>query len=194
MDFEQRSPLAKRRIDLALERDDVYATAELKRTATGTFCHWIVSGLSMTGLPTMLLDIAVPLASSEEPAMLSEAKAFAEKFILPMAKQLSSTPGAGERVPSLNVETRRWLFEEHMQHHFSPKRAGNLTLQRQTEALFNMATFLEVVAPLKSIAQFQNVAVGTVESRIKKGRGTGAIPKASEVRARNKSLKKGLDA
>ncbi len=190
MEMERRSPMAKR-IDLTLERDSVFATAELKKTATGNFCHWIVSGQSVTGLPTMLLDFAVPLAGDNESVMLKEAALFGEKFVIPMAEFLSTTPGAGEKVPPLSVETRRWLFEEHMHYHFAPERAGNLTLQRQTEALFNMASFLAVVAPLKSIAAFQNVAVGTVESRVKKGRASGAIPKASEVRAKNVSLRKG---
>ena len=190
MEMERRSPMAKR-IDLTLERDSVFATAELKKTATGNFCHWIVSGQSVTGLPTMLLDFAVPLAADNESVMLKEAALFGEKFVIPMAEFLSTTPGAGEKVPPLSVETRRWLFEEHMHYHFVPERAGNLTLQRQTEALFNMASFLAVVAPLKSIAAFQNVAVGTVESRVKKGRASGAIPKASEVRAKNVSLRKG---
>lgn len=190
MNSERRSPTAKR-IDLALERGAVFATAELKKTATGNFCHWIVSGQSMAGLPTMLLDLAVPLASSTETEMLKEAKIFGDKFIVPMAAFLSSTPGAGEKIPPLSVETRRWLFEEHMRYHFAPERAGGLTLQRQTEALFNMASFLSVVAPLKSIAAFQDVAVGTVESRVKIGRANGSIPKASDVRARKETLKKG---
>ena len=56
-----RSPLAKR-LDLELERGLVYATAEMKATATGNFCHWFVSGLAVNGLPTMLLDLAVPLS------------------------------------------------------------------------------------------------------------------------------------
>lgn len=189
MNFERRSPTAKR-IDLALERGAVFATAELKTIATGNFCHWIVSGQSLAGLPTMLLDLAVPLASSNEIEMLKEAQIFGDRFIVPMAQFLSTTPGAGEKVPPLSVETRRWLFEEHMRYHFSPERSGGLTLQRQTEALFNMASFLGVVAPLKSIAAFQDVAVGTVESRVKIGRANGSIPKASEVRARKELLKK----
>lgn len=190
MELNRRSLIAKQS-DLVLERGPVFATAEFKATATGTFCHWIVSGQSASGLPTMLLDLAVPLAAANEPEMLEEAKVLADRFLVPMAAHLSSTPGAGEQVPPLPVEKRRWLFEEHMRYHFAASRSGNLTLQRQTEALFNMASFLHVVAPLKSIAEFQNVAVGTVESRVKKGRATGAIPKASEVRARNETLKKG---
>lgn len=190
MNMERRSPTAKR-LDLALERGAVFATAELKKTATGNFCHWIVSGQSLAGLPTMLLDLAVPLSGGNEIAMLEEARIFGDKFVVPMAEFLSTTPGAGEKVPPLSVETRRWLFEEHMRYHFAPERAGGLTLQRQTEALFNMASFLAVVAPLKSIAAFQDVAVGTVESRVKIGRANGSIPKASEVRAKNELLKKG---
>lgn len=140
----------------------------------------------------MLLDIAIPLSNDTERYMMDEAKVFADKYIIPMAEHLSISPGTGERVPPLSVDARRWLFEEHMRYPFAPERSGNLTLQRQTEALFNMATFLQVVAPLKSIAAFQNVAVATVESRIKKGRASGAIPKASDVRARKETLKKDL--
>jgi hypothetical protein len=190
MGSERRSQLAKQ-VDLALERESVFATAEFKRTATGVFCHWIVSGKSVAGLPAMLLDMAVPLSGKDEPALLVEAESFADKFIVPMAAYLSSTGGASSHVPSLSVDKRRHLFEGHMAYHFAPHRSGNLTLQKQTEALFNMAAFLQVVAPLKSIADFQNVAVGTVESRVKKGRASGAIPKASEVRARKETLKKG---
>jgi len=51
---------------------------------------------------------------------------------------------------------------------------------------------LEVVAPLKLIAEFQGVAVSTVETRVKIGRASGEIPKASEVRARKALLKKGM--
>jgi hypothetical protein len=54
-----------------------------------------------------------------------------------------------------------------------------------------MASYLEVVAPLKLIAEFQGVAVSTVETRVKAGRASGAIPKASDVRARKDLLKKG---
>jgi hypothetical protein len=108
-----------------------------------------------------------------------------------MAQRLSKTPGAGEKLPELNVEMKRSLFEDHMHHHFSPERAGSLTLQRQTEALFRMATFLRVFSPIQTIAKFQNVAPSTVETRVKKGRASGAIPKASEVRARKELLKKG---
>jgi hypothetical protein len=184
------SPLAKR-LDLALERGEVFATAELKATATGNFCHWVVSGMSVSGLPSMLLDLAVPLAAEDESGMLIEAEEFARKYIFPIAEELRKTSGAGERIPQLGVNKRGMLFEAHMEHHFSALKAGNLTLQRQTEALFMMATFLEVLTPVKLIAKFHRVAVGTVESRIQRGRASGAIPKASEVRARKEILKKG---
>lgn len=56
-----------------------------------------------------------------------------------------------------------------------------------------MATYLEVVAPLKLIAEYQGVAVSTVETLVKIGRSNGAIPEASEVRSRKRGLKeKGL--
>jgi sulfopyruvate decarboxylase TPP-binding subunit len=84
------------------------------------------------------------------------------------------------------------IFNEHMHQQFAKNRAGDLTLQTQTEALFNMASYLEVVAPLKLIAEFQGVAVSTVETRVKIGRASGKIPKASEVRARKALLKKGM--
>lgn len=186
----QSSPTAKR-LDLELVQDEVYATAELKETASGSFCHWFVSGLSASGLPTMLLDLAVPLSSRTPKAMTMEAQAFAETFIFPMAEALRSTPGAGENIPPLGVAERAALFEAHMNHHFSTSKAGNLTLQKQTEALFKMATFLEVLTPNKLIAKFQGVGVGTVESRIQRGRASGAIPKASVVRAKKELLKKG---
>jgi hypothetical protein len=185
-----RSPSANR-IDLELENGDVYATAEMKVTATATSCHWFVSGMSVDGLPTMLLDLAVPLSSKNTQAMYQEAEAFAKKFIFPMAEALRTTSGAGESIPPLAVSMRETLFEVHMEHHFSTKRSAGLTLQRQTEALFKMATFLEVVTPVKLIAKFHGVAVGTVESRIQRGRASGAIPKASEVRARKATLRKG---
>jgi hypothetical protein len=108
-----------------------------------------------------------------------------------MAEALRSTPGAGENIPPLGVSERASLFEAHMQHHFSASKTGNLTLQKQTEALFKMATFLEVLTPVKLIAKFQGVGIGTVESRVQRGRSSGAIPKASEVRARKDALKKG---
>ena len=184
------SPRAKR-LDLELEVGEVYATAELKETATGNFCHWFVSGISFSGLPTMLLDLAVPLASKTKPDRLNEAEAFARKYILPMAQDLRRTPGAGESIPPLGIGERGSLFESHMEHHFTEQKAGNLTLQRQTEALFKMSTFLEVLTPVKQIARFQEVGVGTVESRIQRGRASGAIPKASVVRARKAILKKG---
>jgi ribosomal protein L7Ae-like RNA K-turn-binding protein len=57
-----------------------------------------------------------------------------------------------------------------------------------------MASYLEVIAPLKLIAEFQGVAVSTVETRIKIGRASGAIPKASAVRATKKTLMKGPNA
>jgi hypothetical protein len=185
-----RSPLAKR-LDLELERGLVYATAEMKATATGNFCHWFVSGLADNGLPTMLLDLAVPLSSTNPKDMIVEAKAFAETFVFPMAEALLSTPGAGESIPPLGVAERASLFESHMEHHFARGEVSSLTLQKQTESLFKMATFLEVVTPVKLIAQFQQVGVGTVESRIQRGRASGAIPKASEVRAKKEILKKG---
>lgn len=186
----QSSPMAKR-LDLELVKAEVYAIAEFKETATGNFCHWFVSGMSSNGLPTMLLDLAVPLSSRDPKAMTAEAEAFAETFILPMAEALRSTPGAGENIPPLGVSERAALFEAHMVHHFSSNNAGKLTLQKQTEALFKMATFLEVLTPNKLIAKFQGVGVGTVESRIQRGRASGAIPKASVVRAKKELLKKG---
>lgn len=185
-----RSPRASR-IDLELESGDVYATAEMKAAATGISCHWFVSGMSVDGLPTMLLDLAVPLSSTKSDAIYQEAETFAKKFIFPMAEALRTTNGAGESIPPLTVAMRETLFEVHMEHHFSTKRASGLTLQRQTEALFRMATFLEVLTPVKLIAKFQDVAVGTVESRIQRGRASGTIPKASAVRARKAPLKKG---
>ncbi len=186
-----RSPMAKR-LDLEIVQDGVYATAELKETATGNFCHWFVSGISANGLPAMLVDIAVPLVSTSRPDRLSEADAFAKKYIIPLALGLKLTPGAGESIPPLGVEERGYLFEAHMEHHFSQNRLGKLTLQRQTEALFKMATFLEVLTPVKLIAKFQGVGTGTVESRVQRGRASGAIPKASDVRAKKELLKKGL--
>jgi len=179
-----RSPLAKR-LDLELERGLVYATAEMKATATGNFCHWFVSGLAVNGLPTMLLDLAVPLSSTNPKDMTLEAKTFAETYVFPMAEALLSTPGAGESIPPLGVAERASLFEAHMAHHFASGKNSGLTLQKQTESLFKMVT------PVKLIAQFQQVGVGTVESRIQRGRASGAIPKASVVRAKKELLKKG---
>ena len=185
-----RSPRA-RRLDLEIEHGMIYATAEFKATATGNFCHWFVSGLSENGLPTMLLDVAVPLSALNAKEMAVEAEAFARTYVFPMAEALRSTPGAGESIPPLGVNERALLFEAHMEHHFSIPKTGRLTLQKQTEALFKMATFLEVLTPVKLIAKFQGVGVGTVESRIQRGRSSGAIPKASVVRARKELLKKG---
>jgi len=190
MNVEPRSQRANR-LDLEITSGHIYATAEVKETAAGFVCHWLVSGQSSVGLPTMFLDLSVPLASATEKARLTEAEDFARKFLLPMAVHLSKTKGAGDRIPPLSVVDRLRLFEAHMAFHFESGKVEGLTLQRQTEALFNMATFMQVVAPLKSIANFQNVSVGTVETRVKKGRAAGAIPKASEVRARKESLKKG---
>jgi hypothetical protein len=190
----QHRSLTGKYIDLVLEDGDTYATAEFKKLAGGSVCHWIVSGRSDDGLPAMLLDLPIPMRSTDEDSMILEATKFATDFLFPMAQRLSKTPGAGEKLPELNVEMKRSLFEEHMHHHFSPERAGSLTLQRQTEALFRMATFLRVFSPIQTIAKFQNVAPSTVETRVKKGRASGAIPKASEVRARKEILKKGLDA
>ena len=185
-----RSPMAKR-LDLEIVQDGVYATAELKETATGNFCHWFVSGIAASGLPSMLIDIAVPLISASRTDRLREADAFARKHIIPLALDLRVTPGAGESIPSLGVEERAQLFEAHMHHHFLQNNLGKLTLQRQTEALFKMATFLEVLTPVKLIAKFQGVGTGTVESRVQRGRANGNIPKASVVRAKKESLKKG---
>lgn len=185
-----RSPMAKR-LDLELEHGMVYATAEMKATATGNFCHWFVSGRTANGLPTMLLDLAVPLSSTNPTDMTLEAKAFAETHVFPMAEALLSTPGAGESIPPLGVAERASLFEAHMEYHFASDKVNSLTLQKQTESLFKMATFLEVLTPVQLIARFQKVGVGTVESRIQRGRASGAIPKASEVRARKELLKKG---
>lgn len=44
-----------------------------------------------------------------------------------------------------------------------------------------------MLTPNKLIAKFQDVGVGTVEYRIQRGRASGAIPKASVVRAKKSS-------
>lgn len=190
MTFEQVSLTAKR-FDFAERQGETFATAEFKSLTTGFVGHWVVSGVSATGLPSILLMMSVSMKGRDVRDLYVEANLFAEKFIFPMATHLAATPGAGEPLPRLTVEDRQALFLEHMHQQFSKDRIGNLTLQRQTEALFNMATYLDVIAPLKLIAQYQGVAVSTVETRVKKGRANGTIPKASVVRARKETLKKG---
>ncbi len=190
MEFERISLTAKR-IDFAERQGDTFATAEFKRLSSGSVGHWIVSGKSAEGLPAVLLVMSIPMSGRDDKGLYAEASKFATKFVFPMATHLASAPGAGEPLPRLSVENRRALFEEHMHQQFAKDRVGDLTLQRQTEALFNMASYLEVVAPLKLIAEFQGVAVSTVETRVKAGRASGAIPKASEVRARKATLRKG---
>ena len=186
----QISPTAKR-FDFAMRHGESFATAEFKGLSTGFVAHWVVSGVSATGLPSILLNMSVSMKELTEAELSEEASDFAEKFVFPIAEHLASTPGAGEPLPRLSVENRQAVFVEHMHQQFSKERVGSLTLQRQTEALFKMATNLDVIAPLKLIAEFQGVAVSTVETRVKKGRGSGSIPKASEVRARKEALKKG---
>lgn len=193
MSLQQLSLTAKR-IDFAERRGESFATAEFKKLTTGFVGHWVVSGVSATGLPSILLGMSVAMKGRDEAELHVEATQFAEKFIFPMATHLATTPGAGEPLPRLSVENRQILFVEHMHQQFSKERLGDLTLQKQTEALFRMASYLDVITPLKLIAEFQGVAVSTVETRVKKGRASGAIPKASEVRARKEILKKGLDA
>lgn len=190
MSFEQLSLTAKR-FDFAERQGETFATAEFKSLNTGFVGHWVVSGVSATGLPSILLAMSVAMKGRDTAELHGEATLFAEKFIFPMASHLATTPGAGEPLPRLSVEQRQWLFVEHMHQQFAKDRIGNLTLQRQTEALFKMATYLDVTAPLKLIAEFQGVAVSTVETRVKKGRASGAIPKASEVRATKETLKRG---
>ncbi len=190
MSFQELSLTAKR-FDFAERQGETFATAEFKSLNTGFVGHWVVSGVSATGLPSILLAMSVAMKGRDTAELLVEATVFAEKFIFPMAEHLATTPGAGEPSPRLSVENRQALFVEHMHQQFSKDRIGNLTLQRQTEALFKMATYLDVIAPLKLIAEFQGVAVSTVETRVKKGRASGAIPKASEVRATKETLKKG---
>lgn len=187
----QASSLRGEHIDLSLTQGDVLATVEFKKLDSSSIGHWVISGLSKLGVPAMLLTLSVPMNSLTEAELAIEATTFAERFLFPMAEELASTPGAGDRILPLSVGNRRLLFEAHMKHHFSHNRAGNLSLQVQTEALFKMATRLEVVAPLKLIAEFQDVAVSTVETRIKIARAAGRIPKASEVRARTNTSKKG---
>jgi hypothetical protein len=183
--------LTAKRFDFADRHGDTFAIAEFKRLSSGFMGHWVVSGTSAIGLPAVLLVMSVPMKGGNEPELYREASTFARAFIFPMADHLSSAPGAGEPLPRLSVRNRQDLFIEHMHQQFSKDRIGDLTLQRQTEALFNMASNLEVVAPLKLIAEFQGVAVSTVETRVKTGRASGAIPKASEVRARKEILRKG---
>jgi hypothetical protein len=190
MSFEQLSLTAKR-FDFAERQGETFATAEFKSLNTGFVGHWVVSGVSATGLPSILLAMSVAMKGRDTAELHVEATLFAEKFIFPMATHLATTPGAGEPLPRLSVEQREWLFVEHMHQQFAKDRIGNLTLQRQTEALFKMATYLDVTAPLKLIAEFQGVAASTVETRVKKGRASGAIPKASEVRATKETLKNG---
>jgi hypothetical protein len=190
MSFQQLSLTAKR-FDFADRQGETFATAEFKSLNTGFVGHWVVSGVSATGLPSILLVMSVAMKGRDTAELYVEATLFAEKFIFPMATHLATTPGAGEPLPRLSVENRQALFVEHMHQQFSKDRIGNLTLQKQTEALFKMATYLDVIAPLKLIAEFQGVAVSTVETRVKKGRASGAIPKASEVRATKETLKKG---
>ena len=190
MSFEQLSLTAKR-FDFAERQGETFATAEFKSLNTGFVGHWVVSGVSATGLPSILLAMSVAMKGRDTAELHVEATLFAEKFIFPMATHLATTPGAGEPLPRLSVENRQALFVEHMHQQFSKDRIGNLTLQKQTEALFKMATYLDVIAPLKLIAEFQGVAVSTVETRVKKGRASGAIPKASEVRATKETLKNG---
>ena len=190
MSFQQLSLTAKR-FDFADRQGETFATAEFKNLNTGFVGHWVVSGVSATGLPSILLVMSVAMKGRDNAELYVEATLFAEKFIFPMATHLATTPGAGEPLPRLSVENRQALFVEHMHQQFSKDRIGNLTLQKQTEALFKMATYLDVIAPLKLIAEFQGVAVSTVETRVKKGRASGAIPKASEVRATKETLKKG---
>jgi len=177
------SPSAKR-IDFAIREGDSYATVEFKKVGVNFMGHWVVSGKSELGLPAILLVMAVPMRESNERELISESSKFANDFVLPMARRLATTPSVGEPLPRLSVENRQLLFQEHMQEQFGEKRVEGLTLQKQTEALFNMASYLEVTTPLKLIADFQGVAVSTVETRVKIGRASGAIPKASEVRAR----------
>ena len=190
MNVGQISPTAKR-FDFSMRHGESFATAEFKGLSTGFVGLWVVSGVSATGLPSILLTLSVSMKGLTEAELCVEASDFAEKFIFPIAEHLASTPGAGEPLPRLSVENRQAVFVEHMHQQFSKERVGDLTLQRQTEALFKMATHLDVIAPLKLIAEFQGVAVSTVETRVKKGRGSGSIPKASEVRARKEALKKG---
>jgi hypothetical protein len=190
MGAEQISLTAKR-FDFAERQGDTFAIAEFKRLSFGFMGHWVVSGKSSVGLPSVLLVLSVPMKGHEKTELYTEASSFAEKFVFPMANHLASTPSAGEPLPRLSVENRQAIFTEHMHQPFSKSRVGGLTLQSQTEALFNMASYLEVVAPLKLIAEFQGVAVSTVETRIKIGRASGAIPKASVVRARKAELEKG---
>lgn len=187
----QVSSLRGEHLDLALTHSDIFATVEFKELELSSIGHWVISGLSKLGVPSMLLTLSAPMLGTSEAELIIEATAFAERFLFPMAQELARTPGAGDRILPLSVGNRRMLFEAHMKHHFSQNRAGNLSLQVQTEALFKMATRLEVVAPLKLIAEFQGVAVSTVETRIKIARAAGRIPKASEVRARTNTSKKG---
>lgn len=184
--------LTAKRFDFTERQGDTFATAEFKRLSSGFVGHWVVSGKSSVGLPSVLLVMSVSMMGRKESELYVEAVSFADKFIFPMAIHLASTPSAGEPLPRLSVENRRMIFNEHMHQQFAKDRVGDLSLQSQTEALFNMASYLEVVAPLKLIADFQGVAVSTVETRVKIGRANGAIPKASEVRARKELLKKGL--
>ena len=190
MGFEQSSLTAKR-FDFTERQGETFATAEFKRLSAGFIGHWVVSGKSSAGLPSILLVLNVPMKGRDLGDLRVEATKFAELFIFPMAEHLATTPSAGEPLPRLSVENRQEIFLEHMRQQFSKERIGDLNLQSQTEALFNMASYLEVIAPLKLIAEFQGVAVSTVETRIKIGRASGAIPKASVVRATKKTLMKG---
>jgi hypothetical protein len=187
----QQISLTAKRFDFAERQGDTLAIAEFKLLSSGFVGHWVVSGRSSVGLPSILLVMSVSMKGRDEPELHVEASDFADKFIFPMANHLASTQGAREPLPRLSVENRRAIFIEHMHQQFAKSRLGDLSLQSQTEALFNMACFLEVVAPLRLIAEFQGVAVSTVEMRIKIGRANGAIPKASDLRARKDLLKKG---
>ncbi len=184
--------LTAKRFDFAERQGDTFATAEFKRMSSGFVGYWVVSGKSSDGLPSVLLLLNVPMKGRDLADLQLEATRFADKFVFPMAIHLATTPSVGEPLPRISVTNRKEIFEEHMRQQFSKIRVGDLSLQSQTEALFNMATYLEVVAPLKLIAEFQGVAVSTVETRVKIGRASGAIPKASDVRARKELLKKGL--
>lgn len=134
----------------------------------------------------MLLELSLPMSGDDEVELAAEARAFGDAHILPIAKHLAMTKGVGSKIQPLSVSTRANLFQHHMRYQFGELRSGNLPGQLKTECLFKMASYLEVFAPLKQISEFLGVPITTVEAQVKRARAAGSLPKASEVRGRNK--------
>lgn len=173
---QKAQPPTRRMFDFTRIESGRVTTGEFKKLNGGFIGYWWTSGLNAKNQLTLLCELQIAWASSDELPETS-AEGIYTNHVAPLADMASGVRTTLELAPIFEPHFRAALLTEHLAHHLQ---IGNYSdasdgLVMSIAKQYQLADSLVASTPIEFLAAWNEVPVSTIRKRIERARLEGLI-------------------